>query len=76
MGVLKAIKAVFSCLGKIAQYFTNRDLIDAGKDAERRKRAEEGLKDAKKVKNTKKDVDNLTPEQLRDELRNSNKGKK
>lgn len=70
MGFLDAFKAFFSSLSKIATYFTNKRLVDAGEDAERGKRAENALKDITHVKNTKKDVDSLNDEQLLDELRN------
>lgn len=71
MSFLKAIEAFFSALGKIAGFFKDRQLLDAGKDIEKGKQAENALKDIKHVKNVKKDVADLSDDELDSELFNN-----
>ena len=70
MGFLSTLKAFFVGLGELVGFIKDKQLIDAGKDAERGKRAENALKDIKHVKKIKDDVNNLDDDELLNELRN------
>lgn len=77
MGFLNVIKGFFSALDKIAVYFQSKQLLDAGKDTERGKQAENALKDIEHVKKIKQDVADLDVAALDAELHNYKyKGKK
>lgn len=68
MQFLATLKAFFVGFGKMMGFLKDRQLLNAGKDAERGKQTENALKDIKYVKKTKKDVANLTDDELDSEL--------
>ena len=70
MGILGTINAFFVGIGKLLGYMKDRQLLDAGKDIEKGKQAENALKDISHVKKIKQDVADLDDTALDDELHN------
>jgi hypothetical protein len=69
-GILSAVTEFFKGLGKIADYFKQRDLIDTAQDAERGRNAVEELQNLEEAKSDAEEArDALDDDAERDSLR-------